>query len=40
VAGLSTSDPHERLVHSYGKSLPDSIRIFALDFRHAPDVVA
>lgn len=33
-------DHYERLVHSYGKSLADSARIFRRDFSNPPDVVA
>jgi alkyldihydroxyacetonephosphate synthase len=33
-------DHYERLVHSYGRSLADSIRIFRRDFSNPPDVVA
>src|SRR5262249_29875092 len=33
-------DHYERWVHSYGRSLPDSIRIFNRDFSNPPDVVA
>jgi alkyldihydroxyacetonephosphate synthase len=37
---ISTSDLYERLLHTYGKSFPEAVRIFARDFRNAPDVVA
>lgn len=37
---LCTREPYERLLHSYGSSLPDSLRAFARDFSHPPDVVA
>jgi alkyldihydroxyacetonephosphate synthase len=37
---ICTSEPYERLLHSYGKSFPEAARIFARDFRNAPDVVA
>jgi alkyldihydroxyacetonephosphate synthase len=40
LAANCTSEPYERLVHSYGKSFPEAVRIFARDFRNAPDVVA
>jgi alkyldihydroxyacetonephosphate synthase len=35
-----THDHHERLVHSYGKSLADSARIFKRDYPNPPDMVA
>ena len=37
---ICTQEPYERALHSFGQSQPDSIRIFARDFGHAPDVVA
>src|SRR5215471_20040327 len=37
---VCTTDHYERLVHSYGHSLADSIRIFRRDFRNPPDIVA
>jgi len=37
---ICTDDPSERILHAFGQSQPDSIRIFARDFAHAPDVVA
>jgi alkyldihydroxyacetonephosphate synthase len=37
---ICTSDPYERILHAFGQSQPDSIRIFARDFAHAPDIVA
>ena len=40
LGAICTSDPFERVLHSFGQSQPDSIRIFARDFGHAPDVVA
>ena len=40
LAGICTREPYERVLHSFGQSQPDSIRIFARDFAHAPDVVA
>lgn len=40
LATICTSDPFERVLHAFGQSQPDSIRIFARDFAHAPDVVA
>jgi alkyldihydroxyacetonephosphate synthase len=40
LSSICTSDPFERILHAFGQSQPDSIRIFARDFAHAPDVVA
>ncbi len=40
LAGLVTSEPYERLLHTYGKSYPDAVRAFAGDFAGAPDLVA
>jgi alkyldihydroxyacetonephosphate synthase len=40
LEGICTVDHLERLVHSYGHSLADSIRIFRRDFSNPPDVVA
>ncbi len=40
LASICTQEPYERVLHSFGQSQPDSIRIFAGDFGHAPDVVA
>jgi alkyldihydroxyacetonephosphate synthase len=40
LAAICTSEPYERLLHSYGKSFPEAVRIFARDFRNAPDIVA
>ena len=40
LASMCTQEPYERILHSFGQSQPDSIRIFAGDFDHAPDVVA
>ncbi|MEM9138953.1 MAG: FAD-binding oxidoreductase, partial [Pseudomonadota bacterium] len=40
LAAICTSDSYERALHAFGQSQPDSIRIFARDFAHAPDVVA
>ena len=40
LAGVCTHDPYERALHAFGQSQPDSIRIYAGDFGHAPDVVA
>jgi alkyldihydroxyacetonephosphate synthase len=40
LAGICTSEHYDRLVHTYGKSFPDYIRIYDHDFTNAPDVVA
>ncbi|MGH6920518.1 MAG: FAD-binding oxidoreductase, partial [Geminicoccaceae bacterium] len=40
LAAICTSEPYERLLHSYGKSFPEAVRIFSRDFGNAPDVVA
>lgn len=40
LKGICTTDHHERLIHSYGRSFPDSVRIFQRDFSNPPDVVA
>jgi alkyldihydroxyacetonephosphate synthase len=40
VARLCSTEPYQRLVHTYGKSFPDTVRAFARDFDRAPDVVA
>jgi alkyldihydroxyacetonephosphate synthase len=40
LQGNCTSDPHERLVHAYGKSFADAARVFALQVPPAPDVIA
>ncbi|MGI9488957.1 MAG: FAD-binding oxidoreductase [Geminicoccaceae bacterium] len=37
---ICTSEPHARLLHTYGKSYPDSVRVFSRDFGNAPDIVA
>jgi alkyldihydroxyacetonephosphate synthase len=37
---ICTTEHYERLLHSYGSSFPDSVRIFARDFSHPPDVIA
>lgn len=37
---ICSSDHFERLLHSYGRSFFDSVRIFARDFANPPDVVA
>lgn len=40
LARICTIDTHDRVVHSFGQSQPDSIRICNGDFDHAVDVVA
>jgi alkyldihydroxyacetonephosphate synthase len=40
LASICNGEPRERLLHSYGKSFPEAVRIFAHDFNNAPDVVA
>ena len=39
LAHLCSTEPHDRLVHTYGKSYPEAVRGFARDFSNAPDVV-
>ena len=40
LAGVLTQDPYERLLHTYGKSYPETVRALARDFANAPDFVA
>src|SRR3984957_10909149 len=40
LTSILTQDPHERLLHTYGKSYPETVRAFARDFANAPDFVA
>lgn len=40
AARLLTDDPYERLLHTYGKSFPDTVRAWDRDFANAPDLVA
>ena len=40
LADICTNDKYERVLHAFGQSQPDSVRIFMGDFAHAPDVVA
>src|SRR5690349_21016523 len=40
LASVLTQDPHERLLHTYGKSYPETVRAWARDFANAPDLVA
>ncbi|HEX8927561.1 MAG TPA: FAD-binding oxidoreductase, partial [Actinomycetota bacterium] len=40
IARLLTDDPYERLLHTYGKSYPETVRAWGRDFANAPDLVA
>jgi len=40
LANVLTHDPYERLLHTYGKSYPETVRAFQRDFANAPDLVA
>lgn len=40
LSRICSSDKEERLIHSYGKSYPDSVRAFARQFSQPPDLVA
>lgn len=40
LAAICSTEPHERLAHTYGKSYPDYVRGLAGDYAAAPDVVA
>jgi alkyldihydroxyacetonephosphate synthase len=40
LARLCSTESYERLVHTYGKSFPEAVRIWAHQFDSAPDVVA
>jgi alkyldihydroxyacetonephosphate synthase len=40
LAPILTDDPRQRLVHAYGKSLPDSVRMFRRHAPAPPDLVA
>jgi alkyldihydroxyacetonephosphate synthase len=40
LAGIVTTDPWERLVHAYGRSYPDIVRVFHRHVPEPPDVVA
>jgi alkyldihydroxyacetonephosphate synthase len=39
LAQILTDDPYERLLHTYGKSYPETVRAYNRDF-NAPDLVA
>jgi len=40
LQGVLTAAPYERLLHTYGKSYPETVRAFGRDFANAPDLVA
>jgi alkyldihydroxyacetonephosphate synthase len=40
LAHLCSTESYERLLHTYGKSFPEAVRVFAQDFSNAPDVIA
>jgi alkyldihydroxyacetonephosphate synthase len=40
LAPLMRDDAHERLVHAYGKSFPDAVRMFRREVPNPPDLVA
>ncbi|MBV8591808.1 MAG: FAD-binding oxidoreductase, partial [Acetobacteraceae bacterium] len=40
IAHVFRDDPYERLLHTYGKSYPETVRAFERDFANAPDLVA
>ena len=40
IGAICSTDTYDRLLHTYGKSLPDYVRGFNRDFTNAPDVVA
>ena len=40
LADFVADDPYERLLHTYGKSYPETVRASAGDFANAPDLVA
>lgn len=39
LSGICSDDAEDRLIHSYGKSYPDSVRAFARHFPEPPDLV-
>lgn len=39
LSAISSTEHYDRLVHTYGKSFPDYVRIYEHDFKNAPDVV-
>lgn len=40
LSKICTSDKYERILHAFGQSQPDSIRLYQGDVAHAPDIVA
>ena len=40
LSAICSSGAEDRLIHSYGKSYPDSVRAFAREFPNPPDLVA
>jgi alkyldihydroxyacetonephosphate synthase len=40
LESVLTSEPYERLLHTYGKSYPETVRAFQRDFANPPDLVA
>ncbi len=40
LADLCTTEPYERLLHSYGRSFPDAVRAFRRSYPNPPDIVA
>jgi alkyldihydroxyacetonephosphate synthase len=40
LAHLCAADPHERLAHAYGKSFPDTVRMFRREVPEPPDFIA
>ena len=40
LASLFRDDPYERLLHAYGKSFPDAVRMFRREVPEPPDLVA
>jgi alkyldihydroxyacetonephosphate synthase len=40
LASVLTQERYERLLHTYGKSFPETVRAFHRDFANAPDFVA
>ena len=40
LSEICTSEPYQRLLHTYGQSFPDSARSFDRSFASAPDIVA
>jgi alkyldihydroxyacetonephosphate synthase len=39
LAQVLTDDPYERLLHTYGKSYPETVRAYGRDFANAPDLI-